>query len=290
MQVWELDFADVITAHSDQTHKKQHQVEAFQVVDAGTSILIDTLIRDDFQAETVIASLTEVFTSAGLPQIIRFDRDPRFIASWSMDKFPSAFMRFLLCLEITIDVCPPRRPDLKPYVERFIRSFKEECVYKVKPTTVLHAQQAANDYSIFYNLERPNQAVTCRNQPPALAIGHPPYLPRLPLMVNPDAWLNLYHNHSFRRQVRSNGSVSVDKSSYYVGKKYKGQRVLLRLKADTQQFDIYLGDTCIKQVDIKGLYQGDMEFADYFEYIKVEARSEAQRLKLRRRKRARQAS
>ena len=116
-------------------------------------------------------------------------------------------MRFLLCLGITLDICPPRRPDLKPYVERFIRSFKDECVSKTRPSNVQHAQQAANHYSIFYNLERPNQAITCGNRPPSLALGRPPYLPRLPHQVNPDAWLKTYHGRCFKRRVRSNGSV-----------------------------------------------------------------------------------
>ena len=116
MQQWEIDFTDVITARSDSTDKKAHQVESFHAVDAGTSIEIMTRVRDDFSAETMITVMTDLFRSAGLPRTIRFDRDPRFVASWSMDKFPSAFMRFLLCLGITLDICPPRRPDLKPYV------------------------------------------------------------------------------------------------------------------------------------------------------------------------------
>jgi len=283
MQEWEIDFTDVITAHSETTDRQAHQVESFHVVDAGTSIEIATRVGDDFNAETIISVMTDVFLSAGLPKTVRFDRDPRLVTSWSMDKFPSAFMRFLLCLGIALDICPPRRPDLKPYVERFIRSWKEECVYKLRPTSVNQAQRAADDYSTFYNLERPNQALSCGNCPPAVALAHPPYLPRLPHRIDPDAWLKGYHGHTFKRQVRSNGSVRVDKTTYYVGQKYRGQRVLLRLDAETRQFAVFVGGTRVKQMAIKGLYHGEMAFADYLELIQLEARSEERRLNQRRR-------
>jgi len=283
MQVWEIDYTDVATAHSERTDKKAHEVESFHVVDAGTSIELKTLIRDDFNAETTILALTDVFMSCGLPKVMRFDRDPRLVGSWSADKFPSAVMRFLLCLGISPDICPARRPDKKGYVERFIRSFKQECVYKVRPSTVVEAQQAANNYSTFYNLERPNQALTCRNQPPSIALGMPPYLPQLPETIDPDAWLNSYHKRSFRRRVRSGGSVTVDKHNYYVGKHHNKQMVTLILNAETKEFDIRLGEQIIKSVDIKGLYLGTMAFGDYLIFIQAEATSEQRRLKAKRR-------
>jgi hypothetical protein len=290
MQVWEIDWSDVITAHSDETHKTHHQVESFHVVDVGTSISIALKVGDDFHAETMITVMTDVFMMMGLPKTVRMDRDPRLIGSWGQDKFPSAFMRFLLCLGVQLDVCPARRPDLKPYVERFIRSWKEECVYKIRPCNVRKGQQAADDYSIFYNLERPNQAITCGNHPPAVALEHPPYLPRLPQMIDPDTWLKTYHGRTFRRRVRSNGSVMVDKQCYYVGVKHKGQRVLLRLEAETQQFAVLLSGQVIKTIAIKGLYHGEMEFADYLELIRLEAQSETRRLQYQRRAKMRYAA
>lgn len=283
MQVWEIDYTDVITAQSKRTTKKAHQVESFHVVDVGTSMILKSLIRDDFNAETTIVAMTDVFMSCGLPKIIRFDRDSRLVASWGMDKFPSAFMRFLSCLGISMDICPARRPDKKGYVERFIRSFKRECVYKVRPHTVIEAQQAADNYSTFYNLERPNQALTCGNLPPSIATGIPPYLPQIPALIDPDAWLYSFHQRVFKRKVRSNGSLTVDKHDYYIGKQYKGRQVLLRLNAQTQQFDIVLEEKTIKTIDIKGLQHGEMEFADYLELIQKEAISEERRLTAKRR-------
>lgn len=283
MQVWEIDFADVVTAQSPQTEKRQHQVEVFNVVDTGTSIALETAVSDRLDAQNTLIALIDVFQSAGLPRVVRFDRDPRLVASWSMDDFPSAFMRFLLCVGVTPDVCPPHRPDLKPYVERFIRSQKEECIYPHRPGTVSEAQQLIGQHRSFYNLERPNQAVTCNNQPPSLALGDVPRLPSLPQRVNPDAWLQHYHRHGFRRRVRSNGTVTVDTDQYYIGKRYKGQQVLLLVDAPAKQFEVWHDNQHLKRCPIDNLFHGELSLEAYIDHMIKAAQSEEKRLNARRR-------
>lgn len=273
-----------MTAHSLETHKRKHQVEVFEVVDTGTSIALETKVSDQFDAKHTLIALIDVFETIGLPKVVRFDRDPRFVASWSMDKFPSAFIRFLLCVGITSDICPPRRPDLKAYVERFIRTQKEECIYPKRPSTVTEAQHLINQHRRFYNLERPNQAVTYNNCPPSVALGDVPRLPRLPQEIDPDTWLKHYHKHGFRRQIRSNGTVTVDKHNYYVGKHFSGHKALLNLDATTRQFDIYCQHNFLKSHPVKGLFHGRLPFEDYVELILVEAKSEENRLKAKRRR------
>lgn len=284
LQVWEIDFRDVPTAGSDQTHKVQHQVEAFNVVDSGTSIILASKVSDRFDAEWTLVALIDVLHSVGLPQILRFDRDPRFVASWTTDDFPSAFVRFLLCVGITPDVCPPHRPDLKPYVERFNRTQLEECIRVIKPPTVEATQLALMKHNTFYNLERPNQAVTCRNQPPSVALGNVPLLPQLPKMVDPDAWLKHYHQRTFRRQINANGSVRVGSQTYYIKRSLAGKRCLIRLDAQTRRLQGLVEGQTVKSHPIRGLYHGEMSFSDYVEYIVDEARSEEKRLLEKRRR------
>ena len=77
--------------------------------------------------------------------------------------------------------------------------------------------------------------------------------------------------------------MRVDKNSYYIGTKYRGRRVLLRLDAEGKRFDVLVGGRKIKQITIKGLYNGVMDLPDYLELIQLEARSEERRLKQRRR-------
>ena len=93
------------------------------------------------------------------------------------DGYPSAFIRFLQCLGVEVVVCPPRRPDLKPFVERCIRTLKHECLYPQMPPTVALADEQLTVFRAFYNHERANQALSCANQPPLVAF---PQLPSLP--------------------------------------------------------------------------------------------------------------
>ena len=137
MTHWEIDFTDITSIPGDPDGKRQHAVEMFNVVDRGTSILVESTASDDYNTESSIIAMTSVFLVEGLPETLTIDRDPRFVGGYQGDDFPSAFMRFLLCLDIDVDVCPPRRPDLKPFVEyarygaAFVRIvclfFKQRC-------------------------------------------------------------------------------------------------------------------------------------------------------------------
>ena len=285
MQVWEIDFTDVSTAASTQTDKQQHQVEVLNIIDTGTAIVIDNPVSDHFDAKWSLIALIDVLHVSGCPAVLRFDRDPRFVASWGMDHFPSAFIRFLWCVGITPQVCPPRKPQKKPYIERFNRTQQEECIFKQRPADVVHTQAAVNDHRQFYNLDRPNQALSCGNRPPSEAYPQVPYLPRLPIRIDADAWLKAYHGKYFRRRVNSKGTVQVDKHSYYIGKRYDGQAVQLRLDAERKQFDVWIKRACVKQLNLKGLYEGELALDDYVTFILKEAESEEQRLKQRRHRR-----
>lgn len=94
------------------------QVEFLSVVDRGTSILVDTQTDHHFNAETALLAVAKLLLFNDLPQKLRFDRDSRFLSSWAMDGYPSPLLRFLLCIGVEPDPTPPRRPDLKPFVER----------------------------------------------------------------------------------------------------------------------------------------------------------------------------
>jgi len=229
-------------------------------------------------------TMIDVLDQVGCPAVIRFDRDPRFVASWTMDRFPSAFMRFLLCVGITPEVCPARRPDRKPFVERVQRSQQEECIAKHRPDDVISTQSVVGDYLQFYNLDRPNQALSCGNQPPSDAHPNIPYLPRLPSEVDPDAWLTYYDRRFFRRRVNSKGTVQVDKHSYYIGRHLRGQQVQLQLDAQQRSFAVWSDKSCVKHVPLKDLFHGRLPLVDYIDAILDEAASEERRLAYKQRR------
>jgi Integrase core domain len=201
---WEFDFGLTNLG-------MEHGLECAVTVDTGTSFLIDTQTAERYQAERALAAMARLFLLHGLPQRLRFDRDTRLVGSWRNDGYPSAFVRFLLCLGVEPAICPPQRPDLKPFVERGIRTLKHEWLLEQRPANLPQADEVLTTYRVFYNTERANQALSCQNQPPAVAFPDLPPLPPLPSQVDPDRWLSAYHGRLFRRQVAANGNVMVDK-------------------------------------------------------------------------------
>ena len=66
-----------------------------------------------------LEAVVKLFREYGVPQSVTLDRDVRFVGSSAARDFPSALMRLLLCLGVEVIVCPPQRPQEKPFVERY---------------------------------------------------------------------------------------------------------------------------------------------------------------------------
>jgi len=285
MEVWQIDFKDVTTVgRPEETDKRQHFVETLNIVDTGTSILVDNPARLDFNAETTIRALAEVLQNLGCPRQITFDRDTRFMASASTGDFPSPFVQFLACLGIIPDVCPPQRPDRNCYVERYNKTYKYETIFIFRPETYEQVIDMNLDEKYYYNYHRPNQARSCGNQPPRLAFPSLPALPPVPEMVDPDRWLQTIDGELVTRRVNAAGTVQVDKYKYYIGRAYHGRTVVLQVDATNQQFNVELAKKPLKTIPIKGLEHRQMPFDEYLEFICKQAVS-AWRLYLRKRRR-----
>ncbi len=102
---WQLDFKDATTVPPEVGGKRQHGVEVLDVIDEGTSVLVDAQVRADFHAETTLEAVAELFVRQGLPQVVRMDRDVRFVSSPSGSDFPSALVRFCECLGVGVLLC-----------------------------------------------------------------------------------------------------------------------------------------------------------------------------------------
>ncbi len=269
MELWQIDFKDVTTVRRVQPEvdKQQHFVETLNMVDTGTSILVDNPARYDFNAETAIRSLATVLQSVGCPRQITFDRDPRFVASAGSGDFPAPFLRFLACLGINADICPPQRPDRNGFVERYNRTYKYETIFVYQPENFAQVIEMNLNEKQFYNFQRPNQARSCGNQPPRSAFPHLPTLPTVPKMIDPDRWLETVDGLLFTRRVNASGSVQVDKVKYYIGRAYRGRSVVLQVDAANREFRVELNNEMIKTLPIKGLYHGQLSFDQYLEFI-----------------------
>lgn len=271
---WQFDFKDVTTAQQIDSEKRAHQVETLNIVDTGTSMVLDNHVRSDFNAETAILSLASTFLRQGLPHSLTFDRDPRFVGSQQNRAFPSALLRFLHCLGVKPQVCPPRRPDKNAYVERFHLALETEAIQVDRPVDVPQTRQCVDTYRDHYNLERPNQARSCGNRPPIQAFPQLPRLTPLPPHIDPDAWLDAIHGKLYKRRVGHNGSVKVDKHRYYIKQALRGQLIVLKVNAPQRCLDVFHHRHLIKQLPIRGLYDEVLPLQDYLRLICQEAVSE----------------
>jgi hypothetical protein len=138
------------------------------------------------------------------------------VGSASGRDFPSALRRFLLCLGIEPQICPPRRPDKNAFVERYHRSYNQECLQISRPGTLQEVCEVTERFVLHYNQERPHQGRSCQNQPPRVAFPTLPVLPAVPETVDPDRWLQTIHGQAFARRIGSDGCVEVDQEPYYI--------------------------------------------------------------------------
>ena len=103
MSQWQLDFKDATTVPAEVGGKRQQGVEVLNVIDEGTSVLVDAQVSADFHAETTLEAVADLFVRQGLPQVVRF------VSSPGGSDFPSALVRFCECLGVGVLLCDPHQ-------------------------------------------------------------------------------------------------------------------------------------------------------------------------------------
>jgi hypothetical protein len=201
MKSWQFDFKDSVSVVVDPDGKRQHVVEILNVVEIGGSILIESIARDDYNAQTVLQTLADILLSWGLPNDVTFDNDTRFVGADSSSDFPSAMRRFWHGLDVKMNKIPAHRPALNGFVERFNGSQGRECLNKQQPKDLGEVREAIDWYKQHYNWERPHQGFSCKNQPPHVAFPELPALRNVPMWINPDGWLAKIDGEMYTRRV-----------------------------------------------------------------------------------------
>ncbi len=275
---WQLDFKDISTVPADPLGKQQHVVETLNTLDVGTSILLDAQVQADFSAETALAAVAQLLQRQGMPQLLTVDRDPRWVGSPHGSDFPSALLRFCACLGVQTHVCDPHHPQQNAFVERYHRTYQQECLALDRPSTLEQAREVTERFIQHYNVERPNQALSCGNQPPRTAFPSLPSLPPLPQLVDPDHWLAALDGLHLERKVNRHGQVSVDLKPYYVSARLAGQQVILQLDATQRCLHVLHQEQLLKSVPLKGLRGQVLPFEQFLTLMLQQARAQ-QRLR-----------
>jgi hypothetical protein len=274
MSQWQLDFKDASSVPPEVGGKRQHGVEVLNVIDEGTSVLVDAQVSADFHAETTLEAVADLFVRQGLPQGVRMDRDVRFVSSPSGSDFPSALVRFCECLGVGVLLCDPHHPQQNGFVERYPRTYQQECLAVDRPATLEQVREVTTTFGQHYNWSRPHQGRSCGNQPPRVAFPTLPMLPAVPDLVDPDRWLQVNDGLHLVRLVRHDGSVRVDLKSYYVGRALAGRHVALHVSAAKRALLVVHERRVIKTLPLKGLTGKTVRFEAFVQLMKGQACSE----------------
>lgn len=286
MRQWQVDFKDASTVPREAEGKQQHVVEVLNTIDMGTSILVAAQVGADFTAQTTLQAVAELLRTQGRPQVLTFDRDTRFVSSPQGSDFPSALVRFCYCLGVAVRLCDPHSPQQNGFVERYHRTYQEECLAVQRPHSLEQVREVTAQFKQHYNFERPHQGLSCGNRPPRSAFPNLPDLPALPEVVNPDRWLDSCDGLSVVRTVSRHGMVSIDLKDYSVGRALAGQRVALHLSANARAWIVIQGTQVLKTLPLKGLYGAALPFERFVEFMMGQALAE-QRLRTAQQRRAR---
>ena len=274
MQQWQIDFKDVSSVAAQTEGKQQHVVETLNILDTGTSLLLDAHVRADFTAETALEALAQTLARYGCPQRITLDRDTRWVGSPAGCDFPAALVRFGACLGIPIEVCAPHHPQQNGFVERYNRTYQEECLAVERPGDVEQAQSVTRAFADHYNRERPHQGLACGNRPPLTAFPSLASLPGLPSTVDPDSWLSTLDGLHLTRKVDGHGMISIDLKRYYVSSQLVGHRVEVRLDAATRSVQVLHEAHPVKTLPIRGLVGTLLSFEQFLAHMLHQARAQ----------------
>jgi hypothetical protein len=270
----QLDFKDVVQVDPLVSAKQAHAVEVFDAVDVGTSLWLLGDPSASYTAETVFGPLLTLLERIGLPERVRFDRDPRFLGSTGLREFPTPFLRFWYALGVQPVVNPPHRPDMNAFVERLHGTIEREYRQRLLPGSLEATCESLPLFQHHYNTERPHQGRSCGNRPPAVAHPQLPVRPRLPARVDPDRWLAVYHERCFARRVRANGSVLLDDREYYVGSHSIGQEVVAQLDATTRQVRFLDHQRTVLTIKpLRGLVGEELSLEAFVRWCELEART-----------------
>lgn len=284
MTCWQLDFKDVSSVGAQPDGKRQHVVETLNIIDTGTSILLDAHVRPDFSAETALQALAQTLATYGCPRQITLDRDTRWVGSPMGSDFPSALLRFGACLGIAVQVCAPHHPQQNAFVERYNRTYQQECLALDRPRDLEQAKSVTETFVQHYNFQRPHQGLCCGNLPPRTAFAKLTPLPALPGEVEADGWLNALDGWHVVRKVNAHGMFSIDLKRYYLSSQLVGQHVDVRINAQDRCLQVFSNQRLIKSLPLKGLVGRSLPYETFLAHMLHQARAQARLRSLQERK------
>lgn len=148
--VWSYDFV------SERTHNGR-VIRIFNVIDEFTRECLASVPRRTFKSQDVMETLAILFLERGVPEHVRSDNGPEFVATSLREWFKR--------LEVGPLYIEPGSPWENGYCESFNGRMRDELLNGEIFYTLLEAQVIIERWRIFYNTKRPHSSLGYK--PPA---------------------------------------------------------------------------------------------------------------------------
>ncbi len=127
------------------------------IIDEYTRNCLAIRVDRKIKANDVIDTLSDLFITRGIPQFIRSDNGPEFVAE--------LLRTWLHNLGVTTAFIEPGSPWENGYIESFNGKFRDELLNREVFDTVMEARVVTEGWGIQYNTVRPHSSLGYR--PPA---------------------------------------------------------------------------------------------------------------------------
>lgn len=142
-QVWQVDITYIKTPHGF--------IYLTALIDVFSRAMVGYRISNDLCAETCVAALEDAIHNCGVPEIVNSDHGSQFTGKLWIDRLTE--------LDISISMNGKRRSIDNVHIERLWWTVKYEWLFLHDLKSVSHVKLLLKDFAVWYNQERPHQAL-----------------------------------------------------------------------------------------------------------------------------------
>jgi transposase InsO family protein len=236
MELWQMDMVGGFLI-ADGTSAK-----ALTGLDDHSRMCVSARLMARERTQPVCDGLMLALRTFGVPEQILTDNGKVFTGRFAHPAVEVLFDR--ICRENGIEhlLTQPRTPTTTGKIERFHRTLRIEFDTRQVFRSLGHAQRALDEWVVYYNTERPHQAIGDAT-PASRFYADETATPRMPSQRRPDERTG---EQWVARKVASNGVVCVNWQQVSVGKNYSGERCDVLATDTVLQF--WVGDRLLKTV------------------------------------------
>jgi transposase InsO family protein len=233
MELWQMDVVGGFLLADGTTAK------ALTGVDDHSRYCVSARLMPHERTQLVCDGLSAALRRHGVPEQILTDNGKVFTGKYAQPPVEVLFDR--ICRENGVEhlLTQPRSPTTTGKIERFHRTMRLEFDTRQVFRTIKVAQQALDEWVVYYNSERPHQSLA--DATPATRFHHQGDGPRSPRPVperSGEQWVT--------RRVGANGVVCVEWQQVSVGKNYAGSACNVLVSGGLFQF--WIGNELLKTV------------------------------------------